>query len=88
MEVILNFFLKIFVWVGLVVVFFLVWLFNRDIKKFILRIIFLFLGCLELFLFCKIDFLVLDKDVWVFIEVYKNKNIKVFLKCWEVSGYV
>lgn len=88
LEVIPNPLLKILVWVGLAVAFPPVWLFNRDIKTLIPRTISSPLGCPELFLFCKTDPLVPDKDVWVFIEAHKNKNIKVFSKCWEVSGHV
>lgn len=88
LEVIPNPLLKILVWVGLAAAFPPVWLFNRDIKKLIPRTISSPLGCPELFLFCKTDPLVPDKDVWLFIEAHKNKNIKVFSKCWEVSGHV
>ena len=88
LEVIPNPLVKIPVWVGLAVAFPPVWLFNRDIKKLIPRTISSPLGCPELFLFCKTDPLVPDKDVWVFIEAHKNKNIKVFSKCWDISGHV
>lgn len=88
LEVIPNPLLKILVWVGLAAAFPPVWLFNRDIKKLIPRTISSPLGCPELFLFCKTDPLVPDKDVWLFIKAHKNKNIKVFSKCWEVSGHV
>lgn len=88
LEVIPNPLLKILVSVGLAAAFPPVWLFNRDIKKLIPRTISSPLGCPELFLFCKTDPLVPDKDVWLFIEAHKNKNIKVFSKCWEVSGHV
>lgn len=88
LEVIPNPLIKIPVWVGLAVAFPPVWLFNRDIKQLIPRTISSPLGCPELFLFCKTDPLVPDKDVWVFIEAHKNKNIKVFSKCWEISGHV
>ena len=80
--------IKIPVWVGLAVACPSIWLLSPHIKQLIPQTISSPLGCPELFLFCKTDPLVPDKDVWVFIEAHKNKNIKVFSKCWEVSGHV
>ena len=88
LEVIPNPLIKIPVWVGLAVAFPPVWLLNQDIKNLIPSTICSPLGCPELFLFCKTDPLVPDKDVWVFIDAHKKKNIKVFSKCWDVSSHV
>ena len=88
LETIPNPLIKIPVWVGLALAVPPIYLFGPYIKQLIPGTISSPLGCPELFLFCKTDPLVPDKDVWVFIEAHKNKNIKVFSKCWEVSGHV
>lgn len=87
-ETIPNPLIKVAVWVGLAAVVPPVFFFSPYIKRLIPETISSPLGCSELFLFCKTDHLVPDGDVQVFIEGHKNKNIKVFSKCWEVSGHV
>ncbi|XP_078357543.1 transmembrane protein 53-like [Oculina patagonica] len=88
LETIPNPLIKVPVWVGLAVVVPPVFYFTPYIKQLIPGTISSPLGCPELFLFCKTDPLVPYKDVQTFIDAHKNKNIKVFSQCWEVSGHV
>ena len=46
------------------------------------------LGCPELFLFSKADYVIPHKDIGVFIDAHKNEGINVFTKCWEGSAHV
>lgn len=88
LETIPNPLVKVPVWLGLAVVCPLALLFGPYIKQLIPGSINSPLNCPELFLYCKTDPLVPYKDVNIFIDAHKNKNIPVFSKCWEVSGHV
>ena len=46
------------------------------------------LGCPELFLFSKTDYVIPYKDVETFRNAHKDKGIKVFSKHWEHSAHV
>ena len=88
LETIPNPLIRAAVWVGLGLVCPPVFLFSSELKQLIPDSISYPFGCPELFLFCSTDPLVPERDVWVFIEAHKKKGIKVFEKCWEVSGHV
>ena len=88
LETIPNPLVKVPVWLGLAVVCPPVFLFGSYIKQLIPGSINSPLSCPELFLYCKTDPLVPHKDVNIFIDAHKNKNIPMFSKCWEVSGHV
>ncbi|KAJ7385518.1 Transmembrane protein 53 [Desmophyllum pertusum] len=87
-ETIPNPLFKVAMWVGLSVVAPPVFLFNPTLKQLISVAMASPLGCPELFLFCNTDRLVPEKDVQIFINAHKKKGIKLFSKCWEVSGHV
>ena len=88
MDTIKNPLLKVTIWVGLALVCPTVFLLSQDIKRLIPESMVAPARSPELFLFCRTDPLVDDRNVEIFIEARKKRGVTVFSKCWEESGHV